>query len=56
MQEEPSAPPVPCPVCGNSDTKPIYPKSLGMPYAKQMLIGYRCCEGHTFLPPSQTPT
>ena len=40
-----------CPVCGIQNPEPIYPKSLGMPAAKQSLIAYRCSNGHTFLPP-----
>jgi hypothetical protein len=40
-----------CPVCGVPNPEPIYPKSLGMPAViKQFLIGYRCSNGHTFLP------
>jgi hypothetical protein len=41
----------PCPVCGAPDPAPIYPKNLGMPAViNQFLIGYRCSNGHTFLP------
>ena len=44
-----SAKPV-CPACGTQNPEPIYPESLGLPKAKQSLIGYRCSNGHTFLP------
>lgn len=30
-----------CPVCGNSNTKPLYPKVLGMTAAKRTPIAYR---------------
>jgi CheY-like chemotaxis protein len=44
-----------CPVCGNRNSKPLHPKVLGMTAAKQMPIAYRCSDGHTFVPPSESP-
>ena len=53
--QQPRNPSVHCPVCGNSNTKPLYPKVLGMTAAKQTPIAYRCSDGHTFVPPSESP-
>ena len=53
--QHPTGLPVHCPVCGNSNTKPLYPKVLGMTVAKQTPIAYRCSHGNTFVPPSNSP-
>lgn len=54
MQENSGTPAVNCPVCGSPNAVAVYPQNLGMPSAKQTLIAYRCREGHTFLPPSES--
>jgi hypothetical protein len=47
-----SSSPVRSPVRGNVNATAVYPRSLGMPDAKQELIAYRCSRDHLFLPPS----